>query len=430
MNMNFWKYFLSFFCGVGSCYFIFFFFVEKESVEEVKDSVTLSQEGEGFSQETESLFDIDKIEEFKLEETSQSLQVSRKSSFYETLFKEKISPQTILDITKAAKHQFDLSRIAPGTKLILSWNAEELKKLKIYLSDTEELHIFAENSGSWKSNLLKHEIQIENVAFFGSIASTLWESANSSGMPTELIASLAEIYASQIDFTRELDKGDEWGVLVEKQMVEGKPIGYGNILVAEITKRGESLKAFRFKVNGREKYFDEHGTNVIGKFLKTPLKYSRVSSRFNKARFHPILKKRRPHLGVDFAAPTGTPIRSVGDGDVIFAGRNGGAGIMIKIRHDKRYKTAYKHLSKLRKGMRKGKKVSQGEIIGYVGSTGYATGPHLHFEFLKDGKFVDPLGKRFPRKESIPSKYKKDFLAKAKEMESIFSTQRKNARST
>jgi murein DD-endopeptidase MepM/ murein hydrolase activator NlpD len=144
-------------------------------------------------------------------------------------------------------------------------------------------------------------------------------------------------------------------------------------------------------------------------FLKSPIRYSRISSRFTTKRFHPILQFNRPHLGVDYAAPIGTPIRAVGDGVIMSAGRNGGAGNMIKLQHNSTYSTAYKHLNGFAKGIHSGARVHQGQIIGYVGTTGLSTGPHLHFEFFQNGKYVDPLGRKFPSAEPVPQEKMAEF---------------------
>jgi murein DD-endopeptidase MepM/ murein hydrolase activator NlpD len=342
--------------------------------------------------------------------TFKEVNISDHSSLYLTLVKEQVSPQTVLSITKAAKGTYDLSELAPGTRLVLAWSKEKLEQLRVLISGKKELQVDIDGDGDWEASMIEHDIKIEWTAFFGSITSTLWDSAVAAGMPFELISDLSEIFASQVDFTRELDVDDEWSLLVEKQLVGSQEVGYGNILAAKLSKRGEQMSAFRFvREGGRGSYFDEEGKSARGKFIKSPLRYNKITSRFQHTRFHPILKVPRPHKGVDFAAPTGTPVRSVGDGVILEAGRNKGSGIMIKIRHDSRYMTAYKHLSKIASGVRLGSRVEQGQLIGYVGMTGLATGPHLHFEFYEDSRYVDPLGKRFPRKDSLETKYKKRF---------------------
>lgn len=352
-----------------------------------------------------------------------------RSSFYMTLINQKVEPQTVLKITEAAKDTFDLSELAPGTRVVLSWSKQKLDKLRVLVSGKEELQLGTDAEGDWQASLIEHEVKIELAAYFGNITSTLWDSAVNAGMPFELISDLSDIFASQVDFTRELNVDDQWSILVEKQMVGAQQVGFGNILAAEISKHGETLPAFRFaNPDGHTSYFDAEGQSARGKFLKSPLRYSKITSRFQKTRFHPILRVSRAHKGVDFAAPRGTPVRSVGDGIVVEAGRSGGSGIMLKLRHDSRYMTAYKHLSKISPGLHKGSRVDQGQIIGFVGSTGLATGPHLHFEFYEDSRYVDPLGKRFPRRDSLDPKYKAQFKEEVKRLTDLLQDFRKKSK--
>lgn len=359
---------------------------------------------------------------------SKEIHIEENSSFYTTLVKESIPPTTVLEIAKAAKKEFNLSALAPGTRLVLGWTKEKLESLKVLISGIKELHIDSKE-GNWQASLVEHEVRIELTAFFGEITDNLWDSAVDVGMPFDLISDLSDIFASQVDFQRELNTGDRWSLLIEKEMVGDQQVGYGNILAAEISKRGEILPAFRFAVEGHERYYDREGSSNRGKFIKSPLRYNKVTSRFQKARFHPILKTRRPHQGVDLSAATGTAVRAVGDGAILEAGRNGGSGIMVKIRHDSRYMTAYKHLSKVASGLRSGSRVDQGQIIGYVGQTGLATGPHLHFEFYEDGRYVDPMGKRFPRRDSIEPRYREAYKKEVQRLSDILEDFRRKAKS-
>lgn len=343
------------------------------------------------------------------------------SSFYETLVGQNIPPKTVIDIITAAKSRVNLSDLNPETVIDLAWDKNLIKKITLHLSPAEELIVQANAKDEWQSSMIKHTIVTKPRFFSGEISSTLWDSAVEAGMPVDLIYNLAEIFAWQIDFSRELVEKDRWSVLIEEQTVEGKLYGYGAILAAEIQKNSETLPAFLFVTNGKQEYYDRTGKNLRGKFLKSPLKYSRITSRFQFRRFHPILKFRRPHHGVDYAAPSGTPIRSVGDGVVVQAGWNGGSGRMVKVRHDSMYMTAYKHLSRIGKGIKVGQRVDQAQVIGYVGQTGLATGPHLHFEFYERNQYVDPLGKRFPRNSEIENRDRKHFHEEVARLSSIYS---------
>ncbi|MBI2603440.1 MAG: peptidoglycan DD-metalloendopeptidase family protein [Deltaproteobacteria bacterium] len=348
--------------------------------------------------------------------TVDTLQIPRNSSFYDTLASKNIAPLTVLNIIAAAKSEFDLAKISFGTPIALHWSGDNLHSVKVSFSLEHELAITRQGNDIWMAQSIDHPVSIETIAFTGIIKSSLWDSARGEGMSPELIDQLAGILGWQIDFSRELHPDDEWALLVEKRIVQGQDAGFGVIQVAEVKRRDEDLLAIRFETADHVDYYDWEGKNLRGKFLKTPLKYSRISSRFSQQRFHPILKINRPHRGVDYAAAEGTPVYAVGDGRVLQFGRNGGAGNMIKLRHNAHFMTAYKHLSGFAKGLHLGKKVNQGDVIGYVGQTGLASAPHLHFEFYENGIFKDPLGKRFPREKPVDVKDQDRFMIEAKRL--------------
>jgi murein DD-endopeptidase MepM/ murein hydrolase activator NlpD len=218
---------------------------------------------------------------------------------------------------------------------------------------------------------------------------------------------LADIFAWQIDFAREVRAGDRWRILVEQRYAGEKNIGWGNILAAEYEHDGQLHSAALLRDGeGKELgYFAPDGKSLRRMFLKAPLKFGRITSRFQRARFHPILKVARPHRGVDYGAPIGTPVLAVGDGVVVQSGWLGGAGKAIRLRHNSTYQTAYKHLHGFASGIRVGARVRQGQVIGYVGSTGLSTGAHLHFELWERGNYVDPLGRKFPSADPVPQKF-------------------------
>ena len=228
-----------------------------------------------------------------------------------------------------------------------------------------------------------------------------WESGSKVGLDSSVLYSVIDVFEYQLDFFRQVRKHDKWLVVVEENFVDDKHFGWGKILAAQYWSQGTLHEAFRYKgKNSKVGYFDRKGNNVAGLFLRSPIRYQRITSGFKLKRFHPILKINRPHYGVDYAAPRGTHVRSVGDGVVVSAYYSRGSGNTIVLRH-KNYKTVYRHLSKFAKKIKKNIKIRQGDIIGYVGSTGLATGPHLHFELHHKGKYIDPLGKKFPRKSSL-----------------------------
>jgi murein DD-endopeptidase MepM/ murein hydrolase activator NlpD len=214
----------------------------------------------------------------------------------------------------------------------------------------------------------------------------------------ELVIKLSEIFAWQIDFYR-IREGDHFKVIYEEEFVDNRSIGVKNILGAYFNYSDEEFFAIPFDQDSIPQFFDENGKSLRKAFLKAPLEYSRISSRYSLKRFHPVRKVYKAHLGTDYAAPTGTPIRSVGDGIVIEASYTGNNGRYVKIKHNSVYSTQYLHMSKFARRIKRGTKIKQGEVIGYVGSTGLATGPHLCFRFWKNGVQVNPL------KEKIPSSH-------------------------
>ncbi len=340
--------------------------------------------------------------------------VPRGSSLYLALRALNVSPVAIHEIVEAAKPFANLARLKPGARFNVvsdEANKEGLSGIYFLFSPIEKLEITRGPEG-WVARKIEEKVDSRVVTFRGVVKSTLWESAITAKMDPNLTAELAEIFAWQVDFAREVQVNDRWRLSVEQTMVNGKTYGWGRILAAEYENSGELYQAVLLRTSDEDfGYFAPDGSSLKRMFLKSPIKFGRISSRFQRKRFHPILKVNRPHLGVDYAAPTGTPIRAVGDGVVILAARRGGGGNTIKIRHNSVYKTAYKHLSGYAKGIRRGAKVRQGQIIGYVGSTGMSTGPHLHFEFYRNGQYVDPLGQKFPSADPVPKNLLSHFKA-------------------
>jgi murein DD-endopeptidase MepM/ murein hydrolase activator NlpD len=239
-------------------------------------------------------------------------------------------------------------------------------------------------------------IQIED-SLMSSMPSTHREYAR-------LAMKLSDIYAWDIDFSSDMRTGDTVKVIVEELWVGEVFKGFGDILAAEVVNNGLVHPAYRFEHDGRTDYFDSNGKSLRKALLKSPLKFKYISSRFSKRRRHPKLRIYRPHLGVDFVAPTGTPVSAAGSGTVVFAGYKGQNGRMVKIKHNNGYETYYGHLSRIPKKIRKWSKVSQGDVIGHVGSSGLSTGPHLDYRIKYKGKFVDPLKLKLPRGGSISKK--------------------------
>jgi len=242
----------------------------------------------------------------------------------------------------------------------------------------------------------------------GVITSSLWVAMQKSGVDPNMAVALANIYQWSIDFYA-IQKGDAFKVIYEELSVDGKQISIGEIHSALFIHNGKEYYAHRFGQNNVTDYFDNHGQNLRKEFLKAPLKFSRISSKFSNSRLHPVLRIRRPHHGVDYAAPKGTPVHTIGNGTVTKAAYSGGAGKIISVRHSNGYTTSYLHLSGFGPGIRAGASVSQGQVIGYVGSTGLSTGPHLDFRVYKNNVAIDPLKMESPPALPVNEKYRASF---------------------
>ena len=307
-----------------------------------------------------------------------------------------------------------LKRLAIGKSLEFTFDYQEnLKKIKYPLSPLEELIIDINNNDIEK--IVVHEIPYENNRRMVSntIETSLYEAALESGMNDAQIMNMVTVFGWDIDFVLDIRKGDNFTVIYDDYVKDDELLTTGPILAAQFTSQGKTYKAIRFTDDdGHSSYYTPEGESMRGTFLRSPVKFSRISSRFGK-RKHPILKTWRAHKGVDYAAAKGTPIRATADGKLIHVGRKGGYGKTIVIRHAGRFSTLYAHMSGYARSMRSGKNVRQGDIIGYIGSTGLATGPHLHYEFRMDGVHRNPLTYKSPKAEPIPEKYRIAFNALA-----------------
>lgn len=244
----------------------------------------------------------------------------------------------------------------------------------------------------------------------GVIDDSLFLAAKKSGVSDRLIMTLADLFAWDVDFSLDIRPGDRFKVLYKEYYKEGRYQGHGPIIAAEFVNRGKVYRAIRYEGKpGKVRYYAPDGMSLKKAFLRSPVKFTRISSHFNLKRHHPILHKIRAHRGVDFSAPSGTPIRASGHGKVTFVGQKSGYGNVIEIQHGQRYSTLYAHLSRFESSLKMGQKIDQGQIIGYVGKTGLATAPHLHYEFRVDGKHQDPMTVKLPKSEPIKLAYKTEF---------------------
>ena len=242
------------------------------------------------------------------------------------------------------------------------------------------------------------------------IRNSLYGATDAAGLPDAVATQIAEIFSTDIDFHRDLRKGDRFSVVYEVLYHRGEAVKTGRVLAAEFINQGKAYQAVYFNyAENQGAYYTPDGRNLRKQFLRSPLEFSRITSGFTHARFHPVLQTWRAHKGIDYGAPSGTRVKASGDGAVEFAGRQGGYGNVVVLRHQSKYTTWYGHLSGFAKGMRKGKRVAQGEVIGYVGATGLATGPHLHYEFRINGVFQNPLRVAMPEAPPITLEQKPKF---------------------
>lgn len=258
----------------------------------------------------------------------------------------------------------------------------------------------------------------------GTIENSLYLDLDRGGHPSSLAVAMASVYAWTIDFSR-VQKGDTFDVLYRREMVNGEPAGIPTVLSSTFTHWDRALSAYRFEEDGVARYFDLEGGSLQKVFLKAPVEFSRISSRYNPKRFHPVLKKVKGHFGTDYAAPTGTPIVAVGDGVVTKSSYTSGNGKYVKIRHNGTYETQYLHMSK--RAVKQGQRVKQNEVIGYVGSTGLATGPHVCFRFWKNGKQIDHLREDFPPSDPIKEGLQADFALEVNRLDVLLQRLRPNA---
>ncbi len=329
--------------------------------------------------------------------------VSRNETLSDIFLANDISYAELIQALDASQGVFNLNRLRSGSVVKLVFDDEAgFKRLEYEIDDRCLLVVNACRPDSMTAEISEVEYQYRRRLISGTIESSLFQAVYDMDEDADVAYQLTRIFAWQVDFATDLRKGDSFRAILEEYWGRDGVPRLNNILAAEFYNNGKFYQGFRYKDSqGRLDYYDGTGASLRRKFLKSPLRYTRISSRFSRRRFHPILKVYRPHLGVDYAAPTGTPVVTVGEGEVVFAGRQRGFGNIVKIRHNGIYQTTYAHLKGFARGIRKGSRVKQGQVIGYVGSTGLATGPHLDFRLSRRGNFVDPLTVDLPAGDPV-----------------------------
>lgn len=333
------------------------------------------------------------------------------NTFYQIMSGLNVPGPEILDIAEKARPIFSMRQLRKDSVLTVFTLEDAVRRIEYKFSDYEYLLIEKTPEGGVFASKAELPNETREVVVSGFIENSLYEDALKAGADAQAVMALTDIFAWDIDFASDIRKGDSFRILKEVLYVEGAPVRSGRIIGAEMVNGGKKYAAVYYEGNGGPGYYDDEGRSLSRSLLKTPLRYRRISSHFTTSRYHPILKKYRPHHGVDYAAPVGTPVEAAGSGVVKFAGRNKGYGNYVEIRHNNGYSTLYGHLSKIRKGIATGVKVSQGDMIGYVGCTGLCSGPHLHYEVRVNGKLINPLSIKPVPDKSIPKKDWQAFAA-------------------
>ncbi len=321
-----------------------------------------------------------------------------------------INAREIHQLMQTGKTINAITRIRPGESIRYQKNAAgELLALSYNLSETERLRV-SKQDGKFNVSIADRPYEIHQNHASGRIENSMYGSAIKAGLSDSLVMEMANIFGYDIDFALDVRKGDSFNLVWDEYYRDGEKIKDGPILAAEFVNNGRTVRAVRFTdAQGRSDYYTPEGKSLRKAFLRSPVHFTRISSKFNPNRLHPIYKTKRPHRGVDYAAKTGTPIYAAGDGKVIFRGKQRGYGNVVIVQHGNKYNTLYAHMSKFNRKVRNGSRVKQGQTIGYVGQTGWATGPHLHYEFRVNGVHRNPLTVKLPTAQPLPKQYRKEF---------------------
>lgn len=333
-----------------------------------------------------------------------------------TIFASKGIGSKVTDhIARNHKDVFDVGKIRSGKRyyFLISNDTLETPLFWIYEIDRRNYALFSltDSLTAWR---FQKDMEVQLARTSGVINTSLWNAVIDNGGDASLAVHLSDVYAWTIDFFG-IQKGDCFDVVYDRQYIDGQPVGMGEVIYCEFVHCGDTLRAIAYEQDGITSFYNEKGENLRKAFLKAPLNYRRISSTFSNSRYHPVLKVYRPHHGVDYAAPAGTPVSSIGDGVVIKkAYQSGGAGYYLKIKHNSTYTTSYMHLKGYASGIAEGVRVKQGQVIGYVGSTGVSTGPHLDFRVFKDGTPIDPLKMESPPADPVKEEDMEQFTKVAR----------------
>lgn len=381
--------------------------LEAQSLEEVTEPLEDSE-----SIETQTLTSVASEAETEAFEYKKDLTVKSGETLSVLFERAGLGNSLLHSILSSSKEAKCFTQLKVGQTVSFEFDEnKQLKTLSSQINTLESIHL--EKQADSENFVFRKDIaqtQTREKYAQGSIEGALFAATKKANVPYGLALDMANIFGYDIDFAQDLRKGDTFEILYEEKTLNGQAVGTGNILTARFTNRGKVYTAVRYTdKNGNTSYYSADGSSLRKAFIRTPVDFARISSRFSNGRKHPILNKIRAHKGVDYAAPRGTPIKAAGDGRVVLAGRKGGYGNTVIIKHGQRYQTLYAHMNGFAKGIRNGTNVKQGQIIGYIGTTGLSTGPHLHYEFQVNGVHVDPLSQKLPISDPIHPAEKQRF---------------------
>ncbi|MEW8506912.1 MAG: peptidoglycan DD-metalloendopeptidase family protein [Candidatus Thiodiazotropha sp.] len=391
-------------------------FIKQAVAKETKPAITLDSpgvDGIGDSSTDPPVASEETEAPSRPETTTLSYEIRNGDSLASIFKKHGLSANLLHRIVHSSDTAKKLTDIRPGEMLFLDMDEEQnFFGLRLQHSKIESLEITAVDDG-FKAAELSRDVEVRTNQVSGTIENSFYIAAKEAGLSEQLIMKMAGIFGWDIDFALEIRSGDRFSVIFEEDYLDGEKLRDGAILGAEFINRGRSYRALLYTDDsGRSDYYSPDGRSMRKAFLRAPVDFRRISSRFTRERYHPVLGKKRPHRGVDYAAKTGTPIKAAGDGKIIHRGKKGGYGKTVIIKHGQTYTTLYAHLSRYNKKAKRGSKVKQGQTIGYVGKTGLATGPHLHYEFRVNGVYRNPLTVKLPAAKPIAKKYREDFELK------------------
>ncbi len=326
----------------------------------------------------------------------------------------KVPYDQALAIMNSSKEVFDFTKIQAGRVIKLVFINEAFAAVEYPLT-SETIVIVVKDQDTFKATTKPIPYELQNVAANGTIADSLFVAAQNAGIEDKITMELADIFSSDIDFATDIRDGDSFSVVYQKRSLDGKDAGAGNILAARFTNDGTTYTAFRYN----DEFYDAEGRSLARQFLKSPLNYAHISSGYSYQRTNPVTKQVTPHRAIDYAADAGTPVIATADGKVTTAGSKGGLGITVELKHGN-YLTQYAHLSKIAKGIKNGADVVQGDVIGYVGSTGISTGPHLQYAMFENSNPINPQTADFPRGDSLADSEKENFTATKNKLQGLF----------